>query len=134
MSPLTPESILASKAELLPIAAVITKLRRQAPYIQQEQHRYRSPRGFQHWANHLAFAAMIEAGLQFMDELEDPIGLWASYHLPLGPSCGGPAPVPGTGAPRSVPPQLLDPPRWGAAALCGRKPSGVAAGPVPQST
>jgi hypothetical protein len=78
MSPLTPESILASKAELLPIAAVITKLRRQAPYIQQEQHRYRSPRGFQHWANHLAFAAMIEASLQYMDKLEDPIGFWAA--------------------------------------------------------
>jgi hypothetical protein len=23
--------------------------------IQQEQHRYLSPRGFQHWANHLAW-------------------------------------------------------------------------------
>jgi hypothetical protein len=78
MRPLTPESILASKAELLPIAAVITKLRRQDPYIQQEKHRYRSPRGFQHWDNHLAFAAMIEASLQYMDELEDPIGFWAA--------------------------------------------------------
>ena len=58
------ESIRASKAELPPIGSVITKLRRQDPYIQQEQHRYRSPRGFQHWANHLAFAAMIEATLQ----------------------------------------------------------------------
>ena len=78
MSPLTPESIRASQAELPPIGSVITKLRRQDPYIQQEQHRYRSPRGFQHWANHLAFAAMIEAGLQVMDELEDPIGFWAA--------------------------------------------------------
>ena len=78
MTPLTPESIRASKAELPPIGPVITKLRRQDPYIQQEQHRYRSPRGFQHWANHLAFAAPIEAGLQFMDELEDPIGFWAA--------------------------------------------------------
>ena len=78
MSPLTPESIRASKANLPPIGSVITKLRRQDPYIQQEQHRYRSPRGFQHWANHLAFAAMIEATLQFIDELEDPIGFWAA--------------------------------------------------------
>jgi len=78
MRPLTPESIRASKAELPPIGSVITKLRRQDPYIQQEQHRYRSPRGFQHWANHLAFAAMIEATLQFIDELEDPIGFWAA--------------------------------------------------------
>ena len=78
MSPLSPESIRASKADLPPIAAVITKLRRQDPYIQQEHHRYRSPRGFQHWANHLAFAALIEAGLQVLDELEDPIGFWAA--------------------------------------------------------
>ena len=78
MTPLTPESIRASKANLPSIGSVITKLRRQDPYIQQEQHRYRSPRGFQHWANHLAFAAMIEAGLQVMDELEDPIGFWAA--------------------------------------------------------
>jgi hypothetical protein len=78
MSPLTPESIRASKANLPPIGSVITKLRRQDPYIQQEQHRYRSPRGFQHWANHLAYAALIEAGLQVMDALEDPIGFWAA--------------------------------------------------------
>ena len=39
MSRLTPESIRASLAELPPIAAVISELRRQAPYIQQEQHR-----------------------------------------------------------------------------------------------
>jgi hypothetical protein len=61
MSRLTPESIRASQAELPPIGTVITELRRQDPYIQQEQHRYRSPRGFQHWANHLADAALIEA-------------------------------------------------------------------------
>ena len=78
MSRLTPESIRASQAELPPIAAVITELRRQDPYIQQEQHRYRSPRGFQHWANHLAYAALIEAGLQVMDEMNDPIGFWAA--------------------------------------------------------
>ena len=74
MTPLTPESIRASKANLPPIGSVITKLRRQDPYIQQEQHRYRSPRGFQHWANHPAFAAMIEASLQVMDEMNEPIG------------------------------------------------------------
>jgi hypothetical protein len=67
MRALTPESIRASKANLPPIGSVITKLRRQDPYIQQEQHRYRSLRGFQHWANHLAYAALIEAGLQVMD-------------------------------------------------------------------
>jgi len=78
MSRLTPESIRASQAELPPIGTVITELRRQAPYIQQEQHRYRSPRGFQHWANHLAYAALIEAGLQVMDEMNDPIGFWAA--------------------------------------------------------
>ena len=78
MTPLTPESIRDSKAELPPIGSVISKLRRQDPYIQQEHHRYRSPRGFQHWANHLAFAALIEAGLQVMDELDDPIGFWAA--------------------------------------------------------
>ena len=78
MSRLTPESIRASQAELPPIAAVITELRRQDPYIQQEQHRYRSTRGFQHWANHLAYAALIEAGLQVMDEMNDPIGFWAA--------------------------------------------------------
>ena len=35
-------------------------------------------RGFQYWANHLAFAAMIGATLQFIDELEDPIGFWTA--------------------------------------------------------
>ena len=45
-----------SHTELPPISTVITELRRQDPYIQQEQHRYRSPRGFQHWPNHLAYA------------------------------------------------------------------------------
>lgn len=74
MSRLTPESMRASQAELPPIGTVITELRRQDPTIQQEQHRYRSPRGFQHWANHLAYAALIEAGLQVMDEMNDPIG------------------------------------------------------------
>jgi hypothetical protein len=78
MSRLTPESIRASQAELPPIGTVITELRRQDPYIQQEQHRYRSPRGFQSWANHLAYAALIEAGLEVMDELNDPIGFWAA--------------------------------------------------------
>jgi hypothetical protein len=48
MSRLTPESIRASQAELPPFGTVITELRRQDPYIQQEQHRNRSPRGFQH--------------------------------------------------------------------------------------
>jgi hypothetical protein len=78
MSRLTPESIRASQAELPPIAAVITELRRQDPTIQQQQHRYRSPRGFQHWANHLAYAALIEAGAAVMSELADPIGFWAA--------------------------------------------------------
>jgi len=78
MSRLTPESIRASQAELPSIGTVITELRRQDPYIQQEQHRYRSPRGFQHWANHLAYAALIEAGLQVMDEMNDSIGFWAA--------------------------------------------------------
>lgn len=64
MSRLTPESIRASHAELPPIGTVITELRRQDPYIQQEQHRYRSLRGFQHWANHLAYAVLIEAGAE----------------------------------------------------------------------
>ena len=69
MSRLTPDSIRASQAELPPIAAVISELRRQDPYIQQEQHRYRSPRGFQHWANHLAYAALIEAGAASLCEV-----------------------------------------------------------------
>ena len=43
MRRLTPESIWASQAELLPIAAVITELRRQDPTIQQ---RHCSP---PHW-------------------------------------------------------------------------------------
>jgi hypothetical protein len=41
---------------------VITELPRKDPTMQQEQHRYLSPRGFQHWADHLAYAALIEAG------------------------------------------------------------------------
>jgi hypothetical protein len=53
MSRLTPESIRASQAELPPIGTVITELRRQDPYIQQEQHRYRSPRGFRHCLSEL---------------------------------------------------------------------------------
>ena len=65
---LTPESIRASQAELPPIGTVITELRRQDPTIQHEQHRYRSPRGFQYWANHLAYAALIEAGAQRISE------------------------------------------------------------------
>jgi hypothetical protein len=68
MSRLTPESIRASQAELPPIGTVITELRRQVPTIQQEQHRYSSPRGFQPWANHLAYAALIEAGAQQIGE------------------------------------------------------------------
>ena len=74
ISRLTPESIRASQADLPPIGTVITELRRQDHLIQQEQHRYRSPRGFQHWANHLAYAALIEAGAEVMNELADPIG------------------------------------------------------------
>jgi hypothetical protein len=45
---------------------VITELRRQDPYIQQEQHRYRSLPGFQHWANHLSYAALIQACAEVM--------------------------------------------------------------------
>ena len=78
MSRLTPESIRASQAELPPIGTVITELRRQDPYIQQEQHRYRSSRGFQSWPNHLAYAALLEAGLETMDALGDPVGAWAA--------------------------------------------------------
>jgi hypothetical protein len=74
----TPESIRASQGELLPIGTVITELRRHDPTIQQEQYRYRSPRGFQSWPDHLAYAALIEAGLEVMDELKDPIGFWAA--------------------------------------------------------
>ena len=69
MSRLTPESIRA---------------------IQQEQHRYRSQRGFQHWANYLAFAALIEAGAEVMNDLADPISFWAATR-------GGPATLPGFG-------------------------------------
>jgi hypothetical protein len=50
---------------------VITELRRQDPNIQQEQHRYRSPRGFQSWPNYLAYAALIEAGAEVMNELAE---------------------------------------------------------------
>ena len=78
MGRLTPDSIRASQAELPPIGTVISELRRQDPSIQQEQHRYRSPRGFQPWANHLAYAALIEAGAGVMNELADPIGFWAA--------------------------------------------------------
>lgn len=78
MSRLTLESIRASQAELPPIGTVITELCRQDPTIQQEQHRYHSPRGFQHWANHLAYAALIKAGAELMNELADPIGFWAA--------------------------------------------------------
>lgn len=73
MSRLTPESIRASQAELPPIGAVITELRRQDPYIQQEQHHYRSQRAFQHWVNHLAYSARIKAGAEVINELVDPI-------------------------------------------------------------
>ena len=45
MSRLTPDSIRASQAELPQIGTLISELRRQDPYIQQEQHRYRSPPG-----------------------------------------------------------------------------------------
>jgi hypothetical protein len=82
MSRLTPQSIRASQAELPPIGTVITELRRQVPYIQQEQHRYRSLRGFQDWANHPAYAALIEAGAEVMNELADPIGFWAAAISP----------------------------------------------------
>jgi hypothetical protein len=78
MSRLTPQSIRPSQAELPLIGTVITELPRQDPTIQQEQHRCRSPRGFQHWANPLAYAALIEAGAELMNELADPIGFWAA--------------------------------------------------------
>ena len=68
MSRLTPESIRSSQAELPPIGTVITEPHRQDLTIQQEQHRYRMPRGFQHWANHLAYAVLIEAGAQRISE------------------------------------------------------------------
>jgi hypothetical protein len=51
--------------------------------IQQEQHRYRSPQGFQHWANYLAYAALIEAGAQqsgehnpTVEDLSQPAWQW----------------------------------------------------------
>jgi hypothetical protein len=78
MSRLTPASIRVSQAGLPPIGTVITELRCQEPYIQQEQHRYRSPRGFQLWANHLAYAVLSDAGAEVMNELADPIGFWAA--------------------------------------------------------
>lgn len=78
MSRLTPSSIRVSQAGLPPIGTVITELRCQEPYIQQEQHRYRSPRGFQLWANHLAYAVLSDAGAEVMNELADPIGFWAA--------------------------------------------------------
>ena len=84
MRSLTPESIRASQANLPPIGSVITKLRRQDPYIQQEQIRYRSPRGFQSWPNHLAYAALIEAGLQVMADW-----LPVEAHRISGISCVG---------------------------------------------
>ena len=85
MSPLTPESIRASKAELPPIGTVITELRRKHPTIQQEQHRYLLPRGFRLWANHLTYAALIEAGAQqigehnpTVEELSQPAWQWGT--------------------------------------------------------
>ena len=78
MNRLTPESIRASQADLPPISPLILELRLQDPSIQQEQHRYRSPRGYQAWTNHLAYAALIEAGAEVMNELADPIGFWAA--------------------------------------------------------
>ena len=78
MARLTLESLLAQKQELPPLAAVIKQLRQRHPWIQQEQHRYRSPRGFQPWANHLAYAALMEAGLETMDAIEDSVGAWAA--------------------------------------------------------
>ena len=78
MGRLTPDSIRASQVELPPIGTLILELRRQDPSIQQEQHRYRSPRGYQAWTNHLAYAALIEAGAEVMNELADPIGFWAA--------------------------------------------------------
>ena len=77
MGRLTPDSIRASQVELPPIGTLILELRLQDPSIQQEQHRYRSPQGYQAWTNHLAYAALIEAGAEVMNELADPIGFWA---------------------------------------------------------
>jgi hypothetical protein len=111
MSRLTPESIRASQAELPPIAAVITELRRQDPYIQQEQHRYRCPRGFQSWPNHLAYVALIEAGLQVMDELDDPIGFWAATTCRWARLVEAPPRFLAPGAGRGFPPHTLTPPR-----------------------
>jgi hypothetical protein len=41
---------------------------RKDPTIQKEQHRYRSPQGFQNWVNHQACAALTEAGAQQIGE------------------------------------------------------------------
>ena len=62
MSRQTSDSIRASQAKLSPIGTMITELRRQDPTIQQEQHRYRAPRGFQGWANHLAWLLRSSSG------------------------------------------------------------------------
>ncbi len=78
LSRLTPASIRASQAELPPIGTVITELRRHDLHIQQEQHRYRSLRGSKSCPNNLTYAALIEGGLEVMDEPNDPIGFWAA--------------------------------------------------------
>jgi hypothetical protein len=78
MSRLTSESIRANQADLPPIGTVITEIRRKEPTIKQEQLRYRSPRGLQDCANHLAHAALIESGAEVVNVLVVPIGSWAA--------------------------------------------------------
>jgi len=74
----SPGSIPPAGAALPPVGTWIRELREQDPWVRREQHRYRSPRGFQHWGNHLAYAALIESGMEVMNEANDPIGFWAA--------------------------------------------------------
>ena len=109
MSRLTPESIRASQVELPPIGTVITELRRQDPYIQQEQHRYRAA-GLPALGQSSGLCRP-DRGRRGCDERAGRSDrVLGRHHLPLGTDRRGPATLPGTGADGGLPPHTLAPP------------------------
>ncbi len=69
------------------------------------------PQSFQHCANQLAYAALIEAGLQVMDEMNDPIGFWAATICRWARMWRQRLAIPGAGAGGGLPPHPLVPSR-----------------------
>jgi hypothetical protein len=52
------------------------------PYIQQQQHRYRSPRGFTSWSGHWAKAVAVELPFEQSESIADDEGIRGAKTCP----------------------------------------------------